>query len=78
MTNFDLAAGLEILERTPRTFSAMVEGVSPVWADGTEGPETWSPYVILGHLVHSEQSNWIPRARIILEQDSARRFESLA
>lgn len=73
--NFDLAAGIEILERTPRTCSAMLEGLSPVWTDATEGPETWSPYLIIGPLIHAERSDWIVRARIILEQGARRRFE---
>ena len=40
-----------------------------------EGPETWSPYDILGHLIHGEETDWIPRAKIILEHGEARPFE---
>lgn len=71
---FDLDNGVAILERTPRTMRAMLAGLPPAWAEATEGPETWSPYVILGHLIHGERSDWIPRARIILAQGSDRRF----
>lgn len=74
MPDFDLAAGVEILERTPSTLQAMLTGLSPFWVDATEGPETWSPYVIVGHLIHGERSDWIPRARIILAQGVNRRF----
>jgi hypothetical protein len=71
---FDVADGLPVLERTPRVFRTMLDGLSPVWIDATEGPETWSPYVIVGHLIHGERTDWIPRAEIILAQGSDRRF----
>jgi len=72
--NFDLAASVAVLERTPQTFRAMLGGLSPVWTDATEGPDSWSPWVILGHLIHGERGDWIPRAEIILEQGADRRF----
>lgn len=72
--DFDLAAGIAILERTPRTFRAMLAGLPAGWTDATEGPETWSPYVIVGHLIHGERADWIERARIILARGADRRF----
>jgi len=72
--DFDLAAGTAILERTPGTLRAMLAGLASTWIEATEGPETWSPYVIVGHLIHGEHTDWIPRARIILAQGSDRRF----
>jgi hypothetical protein len=71
---FDLASGIAVLERTPLTFRAMLGGLPSVWTDATEGPETWSPYVIVGHLIHAERTDWIPRARVILAQGADRRF----
>lgn len=71
---FDLATGVAVLDRTPRTLSAMLGGLTSAWTDATEGPETWSPYVILGHLIHAERTDWIPRAAIILAQGPDRRF----
>jgi hypothetical protein len=53
---------------------AMLAGLPPSWTDATEGPDTWSPYVIVGHLIHGERTDWIPRARIILAQGTQRRF----
>jgi hypothetical protein len=53
---------------------AMLAGLGPEWIDATEGPETWSPYIIVGHLIHGERTNWIPRAQIILSQGANRRF----
>ena len=71
---FDLEQGMAILERTPRVLHAMLAELAPAWTDATEGPETWSPYVIVGHLIHGERTDWIPRARIILAQGADRRF----
>ena len=71
---FDLLAGMEILERTPHTLRAMLAGLSPAWSDATEGPDTWSPYVVMGHLIHGERADWIPRAELILAQGAVRRF----
>lgn len=73
--DFDLTAGIAILERTPHTLRAMLAGLPPTWIDATEGPETWSPYDIMGHLVHGERADWITRAKIILAQGDDRRFE---
>jgi hypothetical protein len=72
--DFDLAAGTAVLERTPRVLRALLAGLGPAWTDATEGPETWSPYVIVGHLIHGERDDWVPRARLILEQGANRRF----
>jgi hypothetical protein len=72
--DFSLERGLEILERTPQVMRDLLSGLSQDWLDGTEGPDTWSPYVIVGHLIHGERTDWIPRAQIILAQGDDRRF----
>jgi len=46
------------------------------WIHNNEGPDTWSPFDIVGHLIHGEKTDWIPRAKIILEGDSSRQFDS--
>ena len=71
----DLEQGTAVLERTPRVLRTLLATLGPEWIDATEGPETWSPYVILGHLVHGERTDWIPRAEIILAQGANRRFQ---
>jgi len=73
--DFDLAAGTAVLQRTPGCLRALLAGLPPAWTDAAEGPDTWSPYVVVGHLIHGERTDWIPRARIILEQGPNRRFE---
>jgi len=72
--DLDLANGIAVLERTPQTLRAMLTGLSPAWIDATEGPGTWSPYVVVGHLIHGERTDWIGRARIIVAQGPDRRF----
>ena len=72
--NFLLTEGIGVLERTPATLRAMLDGLPSSWTDATEGPDTWSPYVIVGHLIHGERTDWIARAQIILAQGADRRF----
>jgi hypothetical protein len=74
MSEFIIEQALAVLERTPPTLRAMLAGLGPEWLDATEGPETWSPYVIMGHLIHGERADWIPRAQQILAQGTNRRF----
>lgn len=71
---FDLATGITVLERTPGTLRALLSDLPPAWINATEGPETWSPYDIVGHLIHGERADWIARAEIILAQGENRRF----
>jgi uncharacterized damage-inducible protein DinB len=63
---FDLGKGIEILRRTPKVLCVWLEGLSDGWIRTNEGPETWSPFDVLGHLVHGERTDWIPRAQHIL------------
>jgi hypothetical protein len=71
---FELGNAIAVLERTPATLRSLLLGLPPAWTDATEGPDTWSPYVVVGHLIQGERSDWIPRARIILAQGTERRF----
>lgn len=71
---FAVDQGIAVLSRTPQVLDTLLRGLDASWIDATEGPETWSPYVVLGHLIHGERTDWIPRARIILSQGHDRRF----
>lgn len=67
---------IAVLDSTPRTLAAWLGGLPDAWLDTrTEGPESFSPRDVLGHLIGGERSDWIPRARIILEQGEARAFD---
>ncbi|HET7584296.1 MAG TPA: DinB family protein [Gemmatimonadaceae bacterium] len=74
---FDLQTAVPMLASTPSTLRGMLSDLPAALMDATEGPETWSTNVILGHLVHCERADWMPRARIILEQGANRRFTPL-
>ena len=64
-----------ILTRTPSTLDAMLRGLPEGWTSAHEGGETWSPYDVIGHLIHGERTDWLPRVRVILEHGEARPFE---
>ncbi len=71
---FDLLDAASILRRTPGVLRHMLHGLSEGWTHSNEGADTWSPYDIVGHLIHGEETDWMPRLRIILEQGEARPF----
>jgi hypothetical protein len=72
--DFELTKAIEILDRTPAVFAALLGGVSPEWTRSNEGDGTFTAVDNLGHLIHAERSDWIPRARIILAQGESVRF----
>ena len=72
MINLDEVVAL--LQRTPESLSALLSGLPNVWISATEGEGTWSPYDVIGHLIHGERTDWIPRARHILAGET-RPFE---
>lgn len=71
---FKLAEATQILQRTPATLTALVGGMPQSWLKCTEGAGTWSAYDIVGHLIHGEMTDWIPRARMILEHGETKTF----
>ena len=70
----DLARSIEILSRTPQTLRTMLGGVSESWTMANYGPDTWSPYDVVGHLIHAERTDWITRARWIQERGPSEPF----
>ena len=72
---FSLETALPILERTPPVLNELLCGLGDEWTTPNEGPETWSPFDVIGHLIHGERTDWIPRARIILEHGEAQPFD---
>ena len=72
---FELAQAIEVLKRTPATLDSLLRDLPEPWLVQNEGPETWSPYDVIGHLIHAEETDWIPRAKIILEHGETRAFE---
>ena len=73
--SFDLPETLDILARTPAVVDRLLRGTSDSWHAINEGPGTWSAFDVMGHLIHGEETDWVPRARLILEQGETRPFE---
>ena len=73
--DFRLRDAITVLERTPRSLHSMLDELPAEWLAGNEGPDTFSPYDVVGHLIHGERTDWIPRARLILAQGPSVRFE---
>ncbi|WP_407524030.1 DinB family protein [Lacibacter sp. MH-610] len=73
--NYSVTASVQVLERTPVVLKALLEGIDDSWVMNDEGPETFSPYDVIGHLIHGEKTDWVPRAKIILEQGLSKPFE---
>jgi len=72
---FKLSEATQILQRTPATLTAIVAGIPEAWLKATEGGGTWSCYDVVGHLIHGELTDWVPRVRIILQHGESRAFE---
>ncbi len=72
---FELQRTIEILQRTPKTLRALLEGLSEEWIERNEGGDTFSPRDVVGHLIHGEETDWTVRLKIILEQDESKTFE---
>jgi hypothetical protein len=73
--SFSVEDAVAILERTPATLDALLRGLPETWINGNEGDKTWSPIDVVGHLIHGERTDWIPRAQIILEHGETKTFE---
>ena len=71
---FDLKKSIEILSRTPEVLKTQLSGLSEEWVHENEGEGTWSPYDIVGHFIHGEKTDWIPRMKIILSDKEDKTF----
>ena len=66
---------IALLTRTPAALDALLRDLPESWTLRSEGENTWSAYDVLGHLIHGERTDWIPRAKMILQSGEARAFE---
>ena len=72
---FVLDEAIPVLERTPAVLSALLGELPDRWTRVDEGPDTWTPREVVAHLIHGERTDWIPRARIIIQQGRYRKFD---
>jgi hypothetical protein len=73
--SFRLDESVAVLTRTPAVLDALLRGLPEGWINAHEGGDTWSPFDVIGHLIHCERADWILRARIILEHGESRTFD---
>ena len=73
---YSLQQALEILERTPAVLNSLLNGLSDDWIMNNEGPETFSPYDVIGHLIHGEKTDWTARIKRILEYGNTKPFDT--
>ena len=73
--DFDLDSSTDVLARTPATLAALLADLPELWIRGREGPDTFSPFDVVGHLIDGEETDWIPRAKIILARGPDLGFE---
>ena len=71
---FDLSRSIEVLAATPLVLKSLLGNLSEDWVRTEIQNQEWSPYDVIGHLIHGEETDWIPRARIILAQSENRTF----
>jgi len=73
---FVMDEGIALLARTPRILDAMLRGLPDGWTNANEGDSSWSPFDVVGHLIHGERTGWMPRVRIVLEHGEGRAFDT--
>lgn len=71
---FQLSQARPVLERTPAVLRSLLQGLPAEWTTGNEGPDTWTAFDVVGHLIHGERTDWIPRAEHILEHGDSVSF----
>lgn len=70
----DLPDTISLLGRTPAALDALLRGLPETWTLRNEGEKTWSAFEIVGHLIHAERADWVPRVKMLLEFGEARPF----
>ena len=72
---FSFEKSFEILERTPGVLKLLLAGLNEEWVMNNEGPDTFSPYDVIGHLIHGEKTDWVVRTQHILQYGTTMPFE---
>lgn len=72
--DFTLEKSLQLLERTPAVLKLLLDGLDDGWTKNNEGGDTWSPFDVVGHLLHGEITDWIPRLEKVLNESGDKNF----
>jgi hypothetical protein len=70
----DLQDTLSLLIRTPGALNALLRDLPEMWTARNEGENTWSPFDVVGHLIHAERTDWMPRVKMVLQFGEAQPF----
>ena len=71
---FRFDEAIPLLRRTPTVLRALLADLPVTWTNATEGPGTWSPFDVVGHLIHGERTDWVPRIEHMLRHGDAVSF----
>jgi hypothetical protein len=71
---FELNRSLQILQQTPSVLRTWLAGLDRPWIENNYGDDTFSPFDVVGHLLHGERTDWMARVEIILEQGTSQAF----
>ncbi|RPI15293.1 MAG: DinB family protein [Ignavibacteriae bacterium] len=71
---FNLTYTIQILNNTPQVIRNLLSDLPDELVHSNEGGDSWSPYDIVGHLVHGERTDWFPRTEIILSNKENKKF----
>ena len=69
--SYSIEAAVPVLSRTPAVLDALLRDLPPGWTGANEGPDTWSPFDVVGHLIHGERTDWMPRVEHLLRHGEA-------
>jgi hypothetical protein len=74
--NLVLQSAIPVLQRTPQVLDALLRDLPDPWVTATEGPSTWSPYDVVGHLIHGDRTDWMPRVEHLLTHGESKPFQA--
>ncbi|MEO6488720.1 MAG: DinB family protein [Ferruginibacter sp.] len=72
---YNITEAIEVLERTPAVLHALLNDLNDAWLLPNEGPDTFSPYDVVGHLIHGEKADWTERIKKIVDHGNTQPFE---
>jgi hypothetical protein len=71
---FSFDDAIPVLRATPSVLRSWLGELTDAWTMNNEGPDTWSPFDIVGHLIHGERTDWMPRVELLLAHGASRPF----
>jgi len=75
MSEFKLDDTIALLSNTPPALNALLRNLPEAWIHQREGGDSWTAFEVVGHLIHGERTDWMPRARMILQHGDSRPFD---